>query len=126
MPKKNRDKIDVFVMDVVTGGGGSDTTSLGPIIPTGERWRITKLGCGDVANGDGVAAVLELQVRRGSPTPTFQPVQAIAVVGNTVEIRDVIEVKGDGTRRLRLVRTNHSAAAKQIIAWCEGYKVPAT
>lgn len=115
----NRNRIDVVLDDVVSAAA-SAVEDLG-VIPNNTLWRVIKLGGGEVANGDGKASVIALQISENGTTWTTA--RAITVVGNTVELQVQREIKGNGTRKVRIVRQNTSSSSKQVIAWLEGYKV---
>ncbi len=113
-----RQKVD-RVFDGAVAASGQDAQEL-PVIPDGEVWRVTRFGGSEVGTGDGKASVIALQLWDGS---AWQTIRGFGVVSGVAEVELARDVRGDGTRKLRIVRQNKSAAAKQIIAWLEGFKV---
>ncbi len=116
--RSERQKVD-RVFDGVVAASGQDAQEL-PIIPNGEVWRVTRFGGSEVGTGDGKASVIALQLWDGT---AWQTVRGFGVVSAVAEVELARDMLGDGTRKLRIVRQNKSAAAKQIIAWLEGFKV---
>lgn len=113
-----RQKVDC-VFDGAVGAGSQELAEL-PVIPQNEVWRITRFGGSEVGTGDGKASVVALQLWDGT---AWQTVRGFGVVSAVAEVELSRDVRGDGTRKLRVVRVNRSTAAKQIIAWLEGFKV---
>ncbi len=116
--RTERQKVD-RVFDGAVAASGQDLQEL-PVIPIGEVWRITRFGGSEVGTGDGKASVIALQLWDGT---VWQTVRGFGVASAVAEVELARDVLGDGTRKLRVVRQNKSAAAKQIIAWLEGFKV---
>jgi hypothetical protein len=116
--RTERQKVD-RVFDGAVGANGQEVTEL-PVIPNGQVWRLTRFGGSEVGAGDGKASVVALQLFDGS---TWQTIRGFGVVSTAVELELSRDVRGDGTRKLRIVRQNRSSASKQIIAWLEGFRV---
>src|SRR5512138_3776110 len=116
--RTERQKVD-RVFDGAVAASGQDAFEL-PVIPNGEVWRITRFGGSEVGTGDGKASVIALQLWDGS---VWQTIRGFGVVSTVAEVDLSRDVRGDGTRKLRVLRQNKSAAAKQVIAWLEGFKV---
>ena len=116
--RSERQRVD-RVVDGLVAASGQDIQEL-PVIPNGEVWRVTRFGGSEVGTGDGKASVVGLQLFDGS---AWQTIRGFGIVSTGVEVELARDVRGDGTKRLRVVRQNKSAAAKQIIAWVEGFKV---
>jgi hypothetical protein len=117
--RTTRNRVDVFA-DSSVAGGANDMTLL-PVIPDGDRWRVRFMGMADPGTGDGISSVVALQIEQ--PAGTWTTVRALSSAGQTVQLQIDKEIKGNGSRRLRLARQNKSAVSKQIVAWLEGYKV---
>jgi len=113
-----RQKVD-RVFDGAVAPTSQDVQEL-PVVPNNEVWRITRFGGSEVGTGDGKASVIVLQLWDGS---AWQTIRGFGVVSTVAEVELSRDIRGDGTRKLRVVRQNKSAAAKQIIAWLEGFKV---
>ena len=113
-----RQKVD-RVFDGAVAATSQDVQEL-PVVPNNEVWRVTRFGGSEVGTGDGKASVIVLQLWDGS---TWQTIRGFGVVSTVAEVELSRDIRGDGTRKLRVVRQNRSAAAKQIIAWLEGFKV---
>jgi len=107
------------VFDGSVAASSQDIQEL-PVIPNGEVWRVTRFGGSEVGTGDGKASVIALQIYDGT---SWQTIRGFGVVSTAVEVELARDVRGDGTRKLRIIRQNKSATAKQIIAWLEGYRV---
>ena len=90
-----------------------------PVIPSGVCWCITRFGGSELGAGDGKASLIGLQLFDGAG---WQTIRAFGVVSTAVEVQLSRDIRGDGTKKLRIVRQNKSAAAKQIIAWVEGFR----
>jgi len=116
--RTDRQRVDRIV-DGQVAANGQDVQELA-VIPNGEVWRITRFGGSEVGTGDGKASVIVLQLFDGS---AWQTIRGFGVVSTAVEVDLARDVRGDGAKKLRVVRQNKSAAAKQIIAWVEGFKV---
>jgi len=113
-----RQKVD-RVFDGAVAATSQDVQEL-PVVPNNEVWRVTRFGGSEVGTGDGKASVIVLQLWDGS---AWQTIRGFGVVSAVAEVELSRDIRGDGTRKLRVVRQNKSAAAKQIIAWLEGFKV---
>jgi hypothetical protein len=116
--RTERQRVD-RVVDGQVAGNGQDVQELA-VIPNGELWRITRFGGSEVGTGDGKASVVALQLFDGT---AWQTIRGFGIVSTGVEVELARDVRGDGTKKLRVVRQNKSASAKQIIAWVEGFKV---
>jgi len=116
--RTDRQRVDK-VVDGQVAANGQDLQELA-VIPNGEVWRITRFGGSEVGTGDGKASVVALQLFDGT---AWQTIRGFGLVSTGVEVELARDVRGDGTKKLRVVRQNKSAAAKQIIAWVEGFKV---
>ena len=112
-----RQKVD-HVFDGAVAATSQDVQEL-PAIPNNEVWRVTRFGGSEVGTGDGKASVIVLQLGDGS---SWQTIRGFGVVSGGAEVELSRDIRGDGTKKLRVVRQNKSAAAKQIIAWLEGFK----
>jgi len=116
--RTDRQRVDRIV-DGQVPANSQDVQDLA-VIPNGEIWRVTRFGGSEVGTGDGKASVVALQLFDGA---AWQTIRGFGVVSTAVEAELARDIRGDGTKRLRVVRQNKSAAAKQIIAWVEGLKV---
>lgn len=116
--RSERQRVD-RVVDGQVAANSQDLQEL-PTIPNGEAWCITRFGGSEVGSGDGKASVIVLQLFDGS---SWQTIRGFGLVSTAVEVALLRDVRGDGTKKLRVVRQNRSATAKQIIAWVEGFKV---
>lgn len=116
--RTERQRVDK-VFDGSVAASSQDVQEL-PIIPNGQVWRVTRFGGSEVGAGDGKASVVGLQVFDGT---AWQTIRGFGIVSTGVEVELARDIRGDGTKKLRVVRQNKSAAAKQIIAWVEGFKV---
>ena len=116
--RTERQRVD-RVFDGQVAANSQDLQELA-VIPTGEVWRVTRFGGSEVGTGDGKASVVALQLFDGA---AWQTIRGFGVVSTAVEVELARDLRGDGTKKLRVVRQNKSAAAKQIIAWVEGIKV---
>ncbi len=116
--RTERQKVD-RVFDGAVVASGQDVLEL-PVIPNGEVWRVTRFGGSEVGTGDGKASVIALQLWDGT---AWQTVRGFGVASGVADVELARDIRGDGTRKLRVVRQNKSTAAKQIIAWLEGFKV---
>jgi len=116
--RTERQRVDK-VIDGPVAANGQDVQELA-VIPNGDVWRITRFGGSEVGTGDGKASVIALQVFDGS---AWQTIRGFGVVSTGVEVELARDIRGDGTKKLRVVRQNKSTAAKQILAWVEGFKV---
>jgi len=118
--RTERQRVDK-VIDGTVAANGQDVQELA-VIPNGDLWRITRFGGSEVGTGDGKASVIALQVFDGS---AWQTIRGFGVVSTGVEVELARDIRGDGTKKLRVVRQNKSSIAKQILAWVEGFKVEA-
>ena len=116
--RTERQRVDK-VFDGQVAANGQDLQEL-PVIPNGEVWRITRFGGSEVGSGDGKASIIGLQLFDGT---AWQTVRGFGVVSTGVEVDLARDIRGDGAKKLRVVRQNKSASAKQIIAWVEGFRV---
>lgn len=116
--RSERQRVD-RVFDGQVAASSQDVQEL-PLIPNGEAWCITRFGGSEVGTGDGKASVVALQLFDGSG---WQTIRGFGVVSTAVELELARDVRGDGTKKLRVVRQNKSTTAKLIIAWVEGFKV---
>lgn len=115
--RTERQQVD-RVFDGAVAAGGSEVAEL-PVIPNGEVWRITRFGGSEVGSGDGKASVIALQLFDGT---AWQTIRGFGVVSTAVEVELARDIRGNGTKKLRVVRQNKSSTSKQIIAWLEGFK----
>jgi hypothetical protein len=113
-----RTRVDRIV-DGQVAANGQDVQELA-VIPNGEVWRITRFGGSEVGTGDGKASAIALQLFDGS---AWQTIRGFGLVSTAVEVELARDIRGDGTKKLRVMRQNKSASAKQILAWLEGFKV---
>lgn len=113
-----RTKVD-RVIDGSIAANGTDAQEL-PVIPNGEVWRVTRFGGSEVGTGDGKASVVALQLFDGT---TWQTIRGFGLTSTAVQLDLARDIRGDGTKKLRVVRQNKSAVAKQILVWVEGFRV---
>jgi hypothetical protein len=116
--RTERQRVDK-VFDGQVAGASQEVQEL-PVIPNGECWCITRFGGSEVGTGDGKASSVALQVFDGT---SWQTIRGFGLVSTAVEVELQRDIRGDGTRKLRVVRRNQSASPKQIIAWVEGFKL---
>jgi len=122
MAKDKRAEINVFLSDSVSAGA-QDNNIFGNPIPAGERWRFTAVGGGDESDGAGAASRIELQVSHTGVPPwkTITPI-IIARGGSKTEALSR-DIRGDGTRKVRVIRKNNTGSAMVIYAWVKGVKL---
>lgn len=116
--RTERTRVD-RVIDGPVAANALDVQELA-VIPNGEVWRVTRFGGSEVGTGDGKASAIALQLFDGA---AWQTLRGFGLVSTAVDVELSRDVRGDGSKKLRVVRHNKSAAAKQIIAWVEGFKV---
>jgi len=116
--RSERQRVD-RVFDGQVAANSQEVQEL-PVIPNGQCWCLTRFGGSEVGAGDGKASVIGLQLFDGA---TWQTIRGFGVVSTGVEVELHRDIRGDGTKKLRVIRQNKSAAAKQIIAWLEGFRV---
>lgn len=116
--RTERQRVDK-VFDGQVAANSQDVQEL-PVIPNGECWCVTRFGGSEVGTGDGKASAVALQLFDGT---SWQTIRGFGLVSTGIEVELSRDIRGDGTKKLRVVRQNKSAAAKQIIAWVEGFKV---
>jgi len=117
---KPRDVIR-FSKDTAVAAGGSDESVLtGGPLGDGDRWMIQIFGASEAGTGDGIASVVKLQLGRPGNWTTLR---SFGLSSTVAEVSLERVVTGNGTKRLRVVRENRSAAGKPIMAWVEAYKL---
>lgn len=109
------------VIEGSVAAGATDAQTVGPDpVPTGKEIRVIRFGASEVGAGDGVASTIALQWGSGGTWETVRGV-GLASVGFQCDVARTFT--GDGAKKFRIVRINHSGAAKDVIAWVDGYQV---
>lgn len=93
----------------VVNAGQSDTVS-SAAIPNGMQVLIDRAIFSDINMGDNKSTTYAIEYGSGG---AFSLIMAFAVTGDTRELKINKTVTGDGTKVLRLTRTNNSATNKR-------------
>lgn len=107
------------VLDDTVGPNGQDVQEL-PVIPDGEVWRVTRFGGSEVGSGDGRASAVTLQLFDGT---TWQTLRTFGLSSAVAEVALSRDIRGDGKKKLRVVRQNGAGAPRRIVAWLDAFKV---
>ena len=101
--------------DVIEGSAavGNNVTTF-PIIPNGKTVRVRKFGGFDPDIGDNKCGFITLQWGNGGGWETIRAGGCGSF--EFVLLRDFV---GDGVKRHRIIRTNNSVSAKDMVAWAE-------
>lgn len=93
------------------------------VILNGETWQLDKITYADQNIGDSKSG--EYEIEFGDSVGGWTRVDYAILTGTT---RDVIlpdgenNFVGDGTKRLRITRTNHSTQPKKMVVKLDGFK----
>jgi hypothetical protein len=103
----------------VVNAGTQDVHSF-PVLASGERWVITKMGGCDIrTTGENASSVYVLQ---WGSTGSWETVRLISLSGNTIEYEIGREFEGDGVKSFRLIRINKSATNnRELPVWLDAY-----
>jgi len=105
-----KNKFDIY-LDSNVAANATDIVS-GDIIEADKTVRISSFGGFDPNIGDNKASIIAIQYGSGTSWKTIR-----AGGDGTFDFKMNIDVKGDGSKRFRLVRKNNSATPKPLICW---------
>ena len=106
------DRSIIEIMAVSAGGTEIYQTS---VIPIGKGYVIKKLGASVPATNDGYSCSLLLKYGA-------DPIRAISLNGNTIELSVMREIVGDGSKKLSVTIQNPSSTSKQVAFWIDAYE----
>lgn len=112
MPKKNRDAF-VINQDDDVAATTTDNFNYTPTIPDGEVWQIQRVVFADEGINDGLSSFYRVDFGTGA---VRKKIMHAHLTGNTIESWPMMDLKGDGDKKIRLTRTNASSSSKQMIA----------
>ncbi len=87
-----------------------------PAIDNGKNLVLRKFGAIDINNGDNKSSVYILQWGSGT---SFQTIRVLSLTGDTKELDFKKELKGNGTKHVRVKVQNSSAVEKAMAFWVE-------
>ena len=85
-----------------------------PIVPNGSTVRLRKFGGFDPNIGDNICGYITLQWGNGG---SFETIRSGGC--GSFEFQIARDFVGDGSKRFRIVLSNNSLTAKDMIAWAE-------
>ena len=112
MPKKDRDAFIINVEDNVAANS-TNNFNYTPTAPSGEVWEIQRVVFADEGINDGLSSFYRVDFGTGA---NRKKIMQAHLTGNTLNARLQSEIKGDGSKKIRITRTNNSSSAKQMIA----------
>lgn len=95
--------------------GSTDNPEHPSAVPNGEVWVISHFGAADINLGDNKSTVYAL--RFGTDI-----LRVISVTGVTYDIPMKVEITGNGTKKLNVLRVNNSGSTKQCPFWIDAHK----
>ena len=113
MPVISRDRVQVVHEGSIIPGPDIKQS---PIIPAGETWMISRIIFADGGIGDGISGAFRVDYG------TTDILLAAYLTGNTMAIEINREFTGDGAKRFRFIRVNHSAEDRSMVIIVEGRK----
>lgn len=122
MATTTRQSRNIFLDDELTAGETRIDNQ--PVIPDGDRWRVTRLG-GSCQSSDA-SAIIALQVRTALPN-TWETVMGWCENknGGNTEVQIDRDFIGDasGITRLRVIRINDATVTRRVTAYADAFEV---
>jgi len=90
-----------------------------PIIPTGQRWHISRIIFADKGINDGLSGGFQVDFGSGG---SREILASAYLTGNTIILDINRTFTGDGVKLFRYIRVNEAAVSKEIFLMVEGFK----